>query len=320
MKEPPAEGPSPDVGGLVRISVIDSHTGGEPTRVITGGFPVLSGRTVAERRVDLMTRYERLVRLMIAEPRGHEAMVAALLVPPDEPDSLTGVIFFDRAGVIGMCGHGTIGLVETFRHLARIGPGTHRIDTAVGRVEVTAAPDGRVTVQNVPSRRLGRAVRVDVMGIGEVVGDVAYGGNTFFLVTSPFIDLDQPVGVLLSLTKAILAAVHRAGFRTVDHIELYGPPTRPEAHSRNFVLCPSGTYDRSPCGTGTSAKVACLAADRQLSPGEEWVQESITGSVFTARYLWHDSDRDEIIPFITGYARVLAESDIIFHQTEIIRR
>ena len=320
MREPPAEGWSPDSGGSVRISVIDSHTGGEPTRVITGGFPILSGRTVAERRVDLVTRYERLAKMMVDEPRGHEAMVAALLVPPDGPDSLTGVIFFDRSGAIGMCGHGTIGLVETFRHLGRTGPGSHSIDTAVGRVEVSAAPDGGVTVQNVPSRRLSRAVRVDVTGVGEVCGDVAYSGNTFFLVTSPSIDLDEPVDVLLSLTKAILVAVHRAGFGEVDHVELYGPPTRPEAHSRNFVLCPSGTYDRSPCGTGTSAKLACLAADGELDAGEEWVQESITGSVFGARYSWHDIDRQEVIPSISGYAEVVAESDILFHELAIFER
>lgn len=277
----------------------------------------MSGATVAERRADLVARFDSLRRLMVDELRGHEAMVAALLVPPDDPNSLTGVIFFDRAGVIGMCGHGTIGLLETFRHLNRIRTGTHYIDTAVGRVGVSAGPDGVVTVGNVPSRRLERGVVLEVAGLGDVTGDVAYGGNTFFLVTSPCIDLDQPFEVLLPLTKAIRAAAHRAGFGAVDHIELYGPPTRPEAHSRNFVLCPSGTYDRSPCGTGTSAKVACLAADRKLVPGEEWVQESITGSLFSARYLWHDRDREEILPFISGHAEIVAESDILFPQSEI---
>ena len=312
MKEP-----SSNRGELLRVSVVDSHTGGEPTRVITGGFPDLRGTTVAERRADLVNRFDRLRRLMVDEPRGHEAMVAALLVPPDEPESLTGVIFFDRAGVIGMCGHGTIGLMETFRHLGRIGPGTHSIDTSAGRVEVTVTADGTVTVGNVPSRRLARGVAVEVVGLGDVTGDVAYGGNTFFLVTSPAVDLDQPIEVLLPLTKAILAAVHRAGFEAVDHIEMYGPPTLPEAHSRNFVLCPSGTYDRSPCGTGTSAKVACLAADRELAPGQEWVQESITGSVFTVRYLWHNRDYEAISPFITGSAEILAESDILLRSPEV---
>ena len=159
---------------------------------------------------------------------------------------------------------------------------------------------------------------MEVAGLGDVTGDVAYGGNTFFLVTSPAIDLDQPIEVLLPLTKAILAAVHRAGFEAVDHIGLYGPPTLPEAHSRNFVLCPSGTYDRSPCGTGTSAKVACLAADRELAPGQEWVQESITGSVFTVRYLWHDRYYEAILPLITGFAEIIAECDIIFRFAEIL--
>ena len=298
-------------GGMARISVIDSHTGGEPTRVITGGFPALSGASTAERRADLAARFGWLRRAVVDEPRGSEAMVAALLVPPDEPGSLTGVIYFDRTGVIGMCGHGTIGLVETFRHLGRIGPGAYRIDTAVGRVEAAAAPDGAVTVRNVPSRRLEAGVSIDVEGLGGVVGDIAYGGNTFFLVSSPAVDLDQPVEVLLSVAKRILAALRQAGFEA-DHVELYGPPTRPGAHSRNFVLCPSGTYDRSPCGTGTSAKLACLAADGELAPGEEWVQESITGSLFTARYSWYDEEREMVVPFISGRAQVVAEGDLLF--------
>lgn len=297
--------------GPARISVVDSHTGGEPTRVITGGFPALSGASAAERRADLAARYGRLLRAVVDEPRGSEAMVGALLVPPDRPDSLTGVIYFDRCGVIGMCGHGTIGLIETLRHLGRIEPGVHHIDTAEGRVEASFASDGAVTVGNVPSRRLEAEVSVDVEEIGETTGDIAYGGNLFFLVRSPSIDLNMPVEDLLHLTKAIRSALHRDG-REIDHIELYGPPTRPEAHSRNFVLCPSGTYDRSPCGTGTSAKAACLAADGELGPGEEWVQESITGSLFTVRYSRSDGCGEEILPFITGRAEVVAEGDLLF--------
>ena len=294
-----------------RISVVDSHTGGEPTRVITGGFPALSGASAAERRADLAARYGRLLRAAVDEPRGSEAMVAALLVPPDRPDSLTGVIYFDRCGVIGMCGHGTIGLIETLRHLGRIEPGLHRIDTAEGRIEASLASDGAVTVGNVASRRLEAGVSVEAAEIGRATGDIAYGGNLFFLVRRPVVDLGRPVGELLRLTGEIRSGLHRDG-RRIDHVVLYGPPSRPGAHSRNFVLCPSGTYDRSPCGTGTSAKLACLAADGELAPGEEWVQESITGSVFTARYSWHDRERREIAPFITGRAEVVAEGDLLF--------
>ena len=318
MTVPPGKTPSPDVHGMARVSVVDSHTGGEPTRVITAGFPDLAGSTVAERRTDLVVRFDRLRKSVVDEPRGHEAMVAALLVPPDLPDALTGVIYFDRSGVIGMCGHGTIGLIETFRYLGRIGPGTYQVDTAVGRVEVVAGSDGTVTVGNVPSRRLHRGVALRVAGLGDVIGDVAYGGNTFFLVTAPKEDLDQPIEVLLAISRAILDAIHRAGFEAVDHIALYGPASRSEAHSRNFVLCPSGTYDRSPCGTGTSAKVACLAADGELAPGEQWIQESITGSLFTSRYLWYDSNCDNILPFISGRAEVVAEGDLIFESGSLL--
>lgn len=297
--------------GAARISVVDSHTGGEPTRVITGGFPAPAGDSAAERRDDLAARHGRLLRAAVDEPRGSEAMVAALLVPPDSPDSLTGVIYFDRSGVIGMCGHGTIGLVETLRHLGRIEPGVHRIDTPEGRIEASLASDGAVTVGNVASRRLEAGVSVEAADIGRTIGDIAYGGNLFFLVRSPFIDLNLPVETLLYFTKEIRSGLHRDG-RRIDHVVLYGPPTRPGAHSRNFVLCPSGTYDRSPCGTGTSAKLACLAAEGELAPGEEWVQESITGSVFTVRYSWHDRKRREIAPFITGRAEVVAEGDLLF--------
>lgn len=295
----------------VVVSVIDSHTGGMPTRVIMDGFPELQGDTTARRRDDLSRRFGRLTRAATAEPRGCEAMVAALLVPPDSPEAATGVIFFDGAGVIGMCGHGTIGLAHTLRALDRIGEGPHRLDTPVGEVRVECLPDGRVAVNNVPSRRLASGVTLQVEGVGEVTADIAYGGNTFLLVESPEIDLGQPREVLLSITGEILAAARRAGYKDVDHIELYGPPTRPDADSRNFVLCPSGTYDRSPCGTGTSAKVACLAEDGELEPEEEWTQESITGSVFTVSYQWLDRGSALIAPVVTGEAELIAHGELL---------
>ena len=200
------------------------------------------------------------------------------------------MIFFDRTMVLGMCGHGTIGLVETLARLGRIGPGEHAIETPVGVVRTVLGDDGRVTIDNVVSRRTAHDVRVDVPGIGAVAGDVAYGGNVFFLVTSPAIDLSLPRADLLRIADDIRLAVHEAGHPDVDHVELYGPPLAAGANSRNFVLCPSGTYDRSPCGTGTSAKVAALAADGALAEGETWVQESITGSTFEITYRWHDRD------------------------------
>lgn len=293
------------------VSVIDSHTGGMPTRVITGGFPELEGDTVSRRRDDLARRFSRLTKAVTEEPRGWEAMVAALLVPPDSPESAAGVIFFDRAEVIGMCGHGTIGLAHTLRALGRLGEGAHRLDTPVGPVRVECLPDGRVAVGNVPSRRLASGLTLQVEGVGEVIADIAYGGNTFLLVNSPDIDLGQPREALLVITRNIMTAARRAGFKDVDHIELYGPPTREDADSRNFVLCPSGTYDRSPCGTGTSAKAACLAEDGQLEPEEEWVQESITGSTFTVTYQWADRESALIAPVVTGEAEIIAHGELL---------
>lgn len=300
-----------------RISVIDSHTGGMPTRVITDGFPALQGQSVAKRRNDLASRFGGLTRAVVAEPRGNEAMVAALLVQPDSPQAAAGVIFFDQAEVIGMCGHGAIGLAHTLRAMGRIGEGSHRLDTPVGSVHVECRPDGKVALSNVPSRRLASDITVEAEGVGEVTADIAYGGNTFLLVKSPEIDLSQPVEDLLSITKAIMAAARSSGYKDVDHIELYGPPTVPEADSRNFVLCPSGTYDRSPCGTGTSAKVACLAEDGELEPEEEWVQESITGSLFTITYQWADEDSRLIAPLVVGEAELTAEGELLMTPPEM---
>ena len=305
-----------DFGDVARMSVIDSHTGGMPTRVITGGFPALRGATVAERRQDLATRFNRLRLAVVGEPRGNEPMVAALLTPPDSRDAVAGAIFFDRAEVLGMCGHAAIGFVHTLRVLGRIGEGDHLVDTPAGGVNVRCLADGRVRLANVDSRRLAKAVRLNVPDVGVVTADVAYGGNKFLVVSAPPISLDQPVETLTAITRKILAAALREGL-DVDHLEMHGPPTRSDAHARNFVLCPSGTYDRSPCGTGSSAKLACLAADGKLAPGERWVQESITGSVFTASYQWVDRDRQVIAPVVIGGAEVVAAGDLLLSPEEM---
>lgn len=276
------------------------------------GFPELNGSTLAEQRDDLALRFGDLARQLVDEPRGNEAMVGALLLPPVEPGSLASVIFFDRSGPLGMCGHGTIGVIETLRHLGELSPGPQVIDTAVGSVTAELQTDGAVSVANVPSWRIEKAATIEVDGIGQVTGDVAYGGNTFFLVKNPEFDLNDPRAELLRITTRILEATHAAGFGDVDHVELFGPATQPDANSRSFVLCPSGTFDRSPCGTGTSAKIACLAADGLLDPGEPWIQESITGSVFTATYSHQDDLPDVISPVITGRAEIIAESELLF--------
>lgn len=293
-----------------RLAFVDSHTGGEPTRVITQGFPALNGADVSELRDDLQARHATLMHRLVDEPYGTEAMVAALCVTPACPAAVAGVIFADRGAVLGMCGHGTIGLVATLAHLGRLTEGTHLIETAVGVVETQLHADGTVTVGNVDSYVIAADVALDVPDIGTVQGDMAWGGNTFFLANSPQIDLDQDRTTLLAIAQSILTAAHRAGFGDVDHVELFGPPTIRDADSRNFVLCPNGTYDRSPCGTGTSAKLACLANRGRLGPGETWRQESITGSVFSAQYEPAAGNADAIAPRITGAAQVIAAGEL----------
>jgi len=275
---------------MKRISIIDSHTGGEPTRV------VLSGVTADELEV-----YRRAI---ICEPRGHEVIVGALLLQPKDASCVAGVIFFNNVGLLGMCGHGMIGLIATLTHLGRITAGEHRVETPVGIVTATLHDDGRVSIRNVPSYRKVKGVKA-----GGFIGDVAWGGNWFFLVADHGLDLTLPN--VLQLTQASLAireAVRAAGYPEVDHVELFAPPDDAANHSRNFVMCPGGEYDRSPCGTGTSAKLACLAADGKLAPGEVWRQESILGSVFEGRY---EVSENSIIPTITGQAFVTAETTLL---------
>ncbi len=275
---------------MSRIPIIDSHTGGEPTRVVLGGVTAESLET-----------YRRAI---LCEPRGHEVIVGALLVAPKDATCAAGVIFFNNVGLLGMCGHGMIGLIITLRHLDRITPGEHRIETPVGIVTATLHEDGRVSIRNVPSCRKAKAVQA-----GNITGDVAYGGNWFFLVSNHGLALTREnIPQLTQASLAIRTAVHAAGYPEVDHVELFAPPLDPANHSRNFVLCPGGEYDRSPCGTGTSAKLACLAADGKLPPGETWRQESIIGSVFEGTYT---PAENAIIPTITGTAFITAESTLI---------
>lgn len=291
------------------IRVVDSHTGGEPTRVVLEGGPDLGGGPLSERRRRFEAEFDHYRSAIVNEPRGSDVWVGALLVPPEDDTCVTGVIFFNNVGYLGMCGHGTIGVVVTLAHLGRIGPGEHRIETPVGVVRATLHGDGRVSVVNVPSYRIRKGHTVAVPGHGEVTGDVAWGGNWFFLVERHGFDLvPERVEQLTDFAWRVRQAVNAQGYPEVDHVELYGPPTRSGAHAKNFVLCPGRAYDRSPCGTGTSAKLACLAADGKLAEGEVWVQESLVGSTFEGRYRWLDRERGWIEPVITGTAHVNAEA------------
>ncbi|HET7757011.1 MAG TPA: proline racemase family protein [Steroidobacteraceae bacterium] len=292
-----------------RIRIIDSHTAGEPTRVVLDGGPDLGGGPLAGRLALLRDRYDRYRAAVVNEPRGSDALVGAWLVPPTDASCVTGVIFFNNAGYIGMCGHGTIGLAATLAHLGRIAPGEHRIETPVGIVTAMLHDDGSVSVTNVASVRRASGVRVEVEGIGAVSGDVAWGGNWFYLVEAHGQELTLGnVAALTDYSARLRRALNAQGHPAVDHVELFGPPTVRGAHARNFVLCPGGAYDRSPCGTGTSAKLACLAADGKLAEGAEWVQESIIGSTFSASYRRRDG---EIVPTIRGTAFVNAEATLL---------
>jgi 4-hydroxyproline epimerase len=297
-----------------RIKVIDSHTGGEPTRVVVSGGPDLGTGPLAERCARFRGYFDLFRSATVNEPRGSDVTVGALLVPPADKNCATGVIFFNNVGYLGICGHGTIGVVATLAHMGRLDPGDHRIETPVGVVSARLHAEGQVTVTNVPSYRKAKAAKVQVPGIGAVMGDVAWGGNWFFLVEGHNQELRlNNVENLTEYTWRVRQAVNTQGFPEVDHIELFGPPTLLAAHSRNFVLCPGRAYDRSPCGTGTSAKLACLAGDGKLAEGEDWVQESIIGSTFVGRYRRNGS---EIIPSITGTAFVNAESTLILNEQD----
>lgn len=300
-----------------RITVIDSHTGGEPTRVVTAGAPDLGSGSIADRLIRFRSEHDRFRSAVVNEPRGSEVMVGALLCEPSDPSCTQGVIFFNNVGTLGMCGHGTIGLIVTLAYMGIIGPGDHRIETPVGIVTATLHPDGSVSVANVPSYRSHRSVPVELAGFGRIHGDVAWGGNWFFLVEDHGQSID--LASLRELTECsgrIRQAINELGHPEIDHVELIGPARSVGVSSRNFVLCPGGAYDRSPCGTGTSAKLACLAADGKLAEDELWVQESILGSRLTGRYRWLDRIKGTIAPVITGTAFVNAEVALLLDERD----
>jgi len=329
-----------------QLSIIDSHTEGEPTRVVLDGWPPLAGATMAERQHDVVARFEHLRRAVIGEPRGSGIAVGALVTPPVERDSACGVVFFNDVGVLGMCGHGTIGLVRTLMHLGRGASRSFRIDTPVGTVSAEVHDDGSIAVENVPARVRALDVRVHVPGLGWVTGDIAWGGNWFFLVHDIGHGLahDQPaspgghvapqpasdpaipltlaqVGALTQRAMGIRDALQSAGIRgendaLIDHIEFVGPPSRADADARNFVLCAGTAYDRSPCGTGTSAAMAVRHARGQLAFGARWRQESITGTRFVG---WLAARGPDVVPFIQGHAWITGETVLRFGRDDPFR-
>ena len=305
------------------MHVIDSHTGGMPTRVILNGGPDLGSGPMAERAQRLATEHKDFYKSVLLEPRGQPGMVGALLVAPETSGCEAGVIYFDADAVLGMCGHGTIGLGVTLAHLGRIGPGTHRVETPAGVISVDLLDANTVRVTNIESRRVKASVSVDVEGHGKVTGDLAYGGNWFFIVDpSPMDVTPGNIRALTDLTIAIRKAcidqnVRGENGEPVDHVILQDKSPGKGIHSRNFVLCPDDQYDRSPCGTGSSARLACLAADGVLVPGQEIVQESVIGSSY--RLSFQPGPDGGVIPTLTGQAHIMAEGTLIFAQNDPFR-
>ncbi len=283
------------------IQVVDSHTGGEPTRVVLSGGPDLGRGPIAERQERFRKDHDAFRSTVVNEPRGSDVLVGALLCESVDPSCVAGVIFFNNVGYLGMCGHGTIGLIATLAHLGRLRPGEHRLETSVGVITATLHEGGRVSVANVPSYRKHKGVRV-----AGVTGDVAWGGNWFFLVDNHGQRLEADnVEALTDYAWKLRQAVN-IDHPEVDHIELFGPSRT--ADSRNFVLCPGKAYDRSPCGTGTCAKLACLVADGMLKEGEIWRQESILGSVFEGSVKIVDG---AVHPTIKGSAYITAQGTLL---------
>jgi 4-hydroxyproline epimerase len=309
---------------MQRISVIDSHTGGEPTRVVISHGPELGRGTIKERARIFREKFDSFRSCVVNEPRGSDVLVGALLCEPSDPSCAAGVIYFNNVGVLNMCGHGTIGLGVTLAHMGKITPGEHRIETPVGVVTITLHNSHRVTVRNVPSYRYRKSVTVEVPTLGPITGDIAWGGNWFFLVAQHGEKIAiGNVDRLTEVTWKIRQALEANGITgehggLIDHLELFAPPADPANNSRNFVLCPGRAYDRSPCGTGTSAKLACLFADGKLKAGEVWRQESITGSIFQGTFELA-SEPGRVIPSITGTAFITAEATLVVDPADSLK-
>jgi 4-hydroxyproline epimerase len=300
--------------GKSQIHVIDSDTGGEPTRIVVAGGPPLGDGPMSGRLERFRANYDQYRSAIVNEPRGNDAIVGALLCEPVDPANVAGVIFFNNVGYLHMCGHGTIGLGATLAYLGRIKPGTHTIETPVGVIGVELHETGEVTVGNVPSYRSERDVVVNVDGVGTVKGDIAWGGNWFFLTADKPCELElRNVEQLTNYTWRIREALALRS-PEIDHIEVFAPSSHADA--KNFVLCPGKAYDRSPCGTGTSAKLACLYADGKLKEGEIWRQESIMGSIFEGFFTLRNG---EFLPRIKGRAHVTADTRLILQENDPFR-
>jgi len=307
---------------MKRIPYLDSHTGGEPTRLITSLPFDLGTDSVADKLSTLKKNHDDLRRTVLLEPRGSDVLVGAYLVEPADPTCQFGVIYFNNVGYLGMCGHGTIGLIASLAYLGKVKPGIIRIETPVGVVEATLHKNeageypNKVSVKNIPAYRHLTHVPVTVGG-KTIHGDVAWGGNWFFLCHDHGMDVSmQNLEALTDFSWRVREQLTANGIigangAEIDHVELFA--STPDADSKSFVLCPGKAYDRSPCGTGTSAKLACLYADGKLKVGQTWKQQSVVGSIFEGSV---ELDGDKIIPTITGEAWVMSEGTILVDERD----
>ncbi|MEE2883652.1 MAG: proline racemase family protein [Planctomycetota bacterium] len=305
-----------------KIRYIDTHTAGEPTRVVVDGFPHLDGESIAERRDALIRDHDDLRAGIVREPRGHEAMVAALLLESSVKECAAGVIFFNNVGALGMCGHGAIGVVKALHQLGKIDTGSCKLETPAGIIESTLHPDGEISIRNVRSYRFAADVSLTINSGTEITGDVAWGGNWFFIAESPGISIEPArIDELIELCCEIRRALQSAGVTgasgaPIDHIELHESLEEEDAGVRCFVLCPGKEWDRSPCGTGTSATLACLHARGQLAEGDSWTQVGPLGTRFSSSYI---ADGTAIYPTIRGNAYISGEGWLHFDEDDPFR-
>ena len=299
------------------MQIIDSHTGGEPTRTIVSGLDLPVGAVAT--RDFLENKADWIRTTLINEPRGFDAIVGACLCEPADPTCVTGVVFFNNLSCLHSCLHGTIGIVETLAHQGRIEPGEHRIETPVGVVTAILNKDHSITVKNIPSYRFAKDVEVTLPDGQKITGDISWGGNWFFLISDQGPEIKtKNIDSLTEFTKTVRDSLHAQNITgenggEIDHIECFASPQPGiEADSQNFVLCPGSAYDRSPCGTGTSAKLACLAASGELAEGQTWRQASIIGSVFEGSFESLPNSA-KVIPVVTGRAFVTGETTVIIH-------
>ena len=298
------------------MRVIDSHTAGHPTRVIVEGAPDLGTGSVAERIERMRATHDRFRSAVVSEPRGSDILEGAMLLPPSDPANTAAVIFFDNTGYMPMSGHAIIGVVATLEYLGRIrGIGMHRIETLAGVVTTETHPSGEISVQNVASFRHEKGVTLDLSGLGKITGDIAWGGNWFFLA-----DYDLGVGniphladVARTIRKTLVRDGITAAGKDINGVALFGAASRRGVNSRNFVLRAGRSYGRSPCGTATSAKLACLFEDGTIVEGQTWRQESIVGTVFDA---WVQVIDGAIRPTIRSNAYITAESMLIVDERD----